>query len=101
MQLRSKESSSRSICIVFIGELDYIVIKKHSEFGPVSIKKITLGLRSCGTNEGDDNFESLKKKLHAKSRVIVRSRSKDIYEKFCIQINRFKIRMIFFKKVFI
>ncbi|EMN55496.1 hypothetical protein LEP1GSC089_1525 [Leptospira interrogans serovar Autumnalis str. LP101] len=35
-----------------------------------------------GSSEGEDNFESLKKKLPLKTKVIVRSRSKDVYGRY-------------------
>lgn len=64
---------------------DTILVKFNLGFNVRTRQRIRLHnvwAAELGTNEGDDNFEFLKKKLRANTNVIVRSRSKDIYGRY-------------------
>ncbi|EMK20355.1 PF06250 domain protein [Leptospira kirschneri serovar Bulgarica str. Nikolaevo] len=64
---------------------DTILVKFELGFNVITRQRIRLHnvwSAELGSSEGEDNFESLKKKLPLKTKVIVRSRSKDVYGRF-------------------
>ncbi|MBW0434982.1 nuclease [Leptospira yasudae] len=64
---------------------DTILVKLDLGFNIKTRQRIRLHnvwSAELGTSEGENTFELLKKKLHVKTKVIVRSRSKDIYGRY-------------------
>ncbi|TQE66863.1 DUF1016 N-terminal domain-containing protein [Leptospira noguchii] len=64
---------------------DTILVKFELGFNVITRQRIRLHnvwSAELGSSEGEDNFESLKKRLPLKTKVIVRSRSKDVYGRF-------------------
>ncbi|WP_078130628.1 DUF1016 N-terminal domain-containing protein [Leptospira alexanderi] len=64
---------------------DTILAKFELGFNVITRQRIRLHnvwSAELGSPEGEDNFESLKKRLPLKTKVIVRSRSKDVYGRY-------------------
>ncbi|WP_081104214.1 DUF1016 N-terminal domain-containing protein [Leptospira weilii] len=64
---------------------DTILVKFELGFNVITRQRIRLHnvwAAELGSPEGEDNFESLKKRLPLKTKVIVRSRSKDVYGRY-------------------
>lgn len=64
---------------------DTILVKLELGFNLITRQRIRLHnvwAAELDTDEGEDSFELLKKKLQVKTKIIVRSRSKDIYGRY-------------------
>ncbi|MCG6166867.1 DUF1016 N-terminal domain-containing protein [Leptospira sp. FAT2] len=64
---------------------DTILVKLQLGFNLITRQRIRLHnvwAAELDTNEGENDFELLKKKLPSKTKIIVRSRSKDIYGRY-------------------
>lgn len=85
------ESKLDSELYFYFGEIervidgDTILVKFELGFNVITRQRIRLHnvwSAELGSSEGEENFESLKKKLPLKTKVIVRSRSKDVYGRY-------------------
>ncbi len=103
------EIQEPSILYFYFGEVervidgDTILVRLELGFNLITRQRIRLHnvwSAELGTAEGESSFESLKRKLSPKTKVIVRSRSKDVYGRYVGEVLYLKKRIAEAEEIF-